>query len=47
MVTEKLGLANNLDDNNVDTSSKPKRDDDTHYFESYEANGMWIGYKKI
>jgi len=36
MVTEKLGL----DDKNGDTTSKPARDDDTHYFESYEANGM-------
>lgn len=40
MVTEKICSTYNLDDNDHDISVKTERDDDTHYFESYEANGM-------
>jgi hypothetical protein len=42
MVTEKLGLTKTLGDGILDSSSRRERDDDTHYFKSYEENGMLL-----
>jgi len=43
LVAEKLNLTKaveSIDDSPPDREAIPARDDDTHYFESYGANGM-------
>jgi len=47
LVAEKLDITKQvenltLEEGPSDTVDVPKRDDDTHYFESYGANGMFV-----
>lgn len=44
MVADKLNVKNDLDDVSAPAGAPPQRDDDSHYFESYGANGVCSTY---